>query len=158
VWAVSPRHQLSRIYRLPPTPSPRRKLAKVNKAAGGGGAVDDDAAAKAKKKKAAAAAAAAAAAGGAAPKPKPKKEVAAAEAPAAAAEAAAAPMEEVADKGPDAMAILSGGAAEEGTRIKGAAEAEAQFEAKPLTDEERAALAKAAAAREANQAAIDAKD
>ena len=35
--------------------------------------------------------------------------------------------------------ILSGGAADEGTRIKGAAEAEAQFEAKPLTEEERAA-------------------
>ena len=58
----------------------------------------------------------------------------------------------------DAMAILSGGAAEEGTRIKGAAEAEAQFEAKPLTAEERAALAKAAAAREAKQASIDAKE
>ena len=37
------------------------------------------------------------------------------------------------------MAILTGGAAGEGSRIKGAAEAEAQFEAKPLTEEERAA-------------------
>ena len=47
--------------------------------------------------------------------------------------------EPAAENRADAMAILTGGAADEGSRIKGAAEAEAQFEAKPLTEEERAA-------------------